>query len=269
MRSFLPAAGIRCDAGGLPASAPGAAYFYDSFGRRIAKHENGALARYVWDGMEIIGAATARLAGSIDEYYTRGPGVAGDVGSLVAETRLGIRDHAVRWIPVILHHNHRGDVVLATDGDGAVVGEFGYTAFGGPVPDGVERGPFDPPPYAPRFGFSSKERDASGLVYFGFRYYSPDLCRWISEDPIGEEGGLNLYGFCGNDPVNWTDPYGLDIWLEGSSGGEPIPHQSINVGNPYSSQNISYSYGANACFNCRNGVEGEPYPDKRRRRHQV
>jgi hypothetical protein len=107
----------------------------------VAKHENGALARYVWDGMEIIGAATARLAGSIDEYYSRGPGLAGDVGSLLAETRYGYG----RWNSVILHHNHRGDVVLATEEDEAVVGEFGYTAFGGPVPDGVERGPDDWP----------------------------------------------------------------------------------------------------------------------------
>jgi RHS repeat-associated protein len=226
----LPAAsGIRYDAGGLPASAPGEEYFYDSFGRRIAKHENGALTGYVWDGMEI--AATARPPGSIDEYYSRGPGIAGDVGSFLAETRYGYG----RWNSVILHHNHRGDVALATDGDGEVVGEFGYTAFGEPVPDGVERGPFDPPPYAPRFGFSSKERDASGLVYFGFRYYSPGLCRWISEDPIGEEGGLNLYRFCGNDPVNFVDPWGEEVYYSALGGA----HAELVYSDPCSTTGFS------------------------------
>ena len=62
--------------------------------------------------------------------------------------------------------------------------------------------------YAPRFGFSSKERDASGLAYYGFRFHAPDLCRWITPDPIREDGGLNLYRFCGNDPVNQIDPDG-------------------------------------------------------------
>jgi RHS repeat-associated protein len=62
--------------------------------------------------------------------------------------------------------------------------------------------------YKPRFGFSSKERDASGLVYYGFRFHSPDLCRWITPDPIREDGGMNLYEFCANDPVNHLDPDG-------------------------------------------------------------
>jgi hypothetical protein len=40
------------------------------------------------------------------------------------------------------------------------------------------------------------------------------LCRWISEDPIGEEGGINLYQFAGNDPINGIDPYGEFTWSE-------------------------------------------------------
>jgi uncharacterized protein RhaS with RHS repeats len=42
-----------------------------------------------------------------------------------------------------------------------------------------------------------------------YRAYSPGLGRWLSRDPIGENGGLNLYGFVGNDPVNFWDPLGL------------------------------------------------------------
>ncbi len=47
------------------------------------------------------------------------------------------------------------------------------------------------------------------LVYYGYRYYSPSLGRWLSRDPIEERGGLNLYGFVNNDPVNRFDHLGL------------------------------------------------------------
>jgi RHS repeat-associated protein len=48
-----------------------------------------------------------------------------------------------------------------------------------------------------------------GLYNYGHRYYHPQLGRWTSRDPIGEEGGLNLYGFSGNDGVNRLDRLGL------------------------------------------------------------
>ena len=59
------------------------------------------------------------------------------------------------------------------------------------------------------FQFSTKFYDPDiGMYYYGYRYYSPELRRWASRDPIGEEGGLNLYGFCGNDGVNSIDILG-------------------------------------------------------------
>ncbi len=45
--------------------------------------------------------------------------------------------------------------------------------------------------------------------YYGFRYYSPELGRWLNRDPIGERGGVNLYGFVNNDGINLTDILGL------------------------------------------------------------
>jgi len=60
------------------------------------------------------------------------------------------------------------------------------------------------------FGFSTKYTDnETDLVYYGYRYYSPALGRWLSRDPIEERGGLNLYGFVNNDPVNSHDMLGL------------------------------------------------------------
>ena len=50
---------------------------------------------------------------------------------------------------------------------------------------------------------------ATGLYNFRLRWYDPATGRWLSKDPIGISGGLNLYAFCGNDPVNLMDPFGL------------------------------------------------------------
>ncbi|AZE95631.1 Putative insecticidal toxin complex [Pseudomonas orientalis] len=57
--------------------------------------------------------------------------------------------------------------------------------------------------------YSGKERDASGLCYYGFRYYAPWLCRWISPDPTGDADGLNLYAMVGGNPVTRVDAQGL------------------------------------------------------------
>jgi RHS repeat-associated protein len=60
--------------------------------------------------------------------------------------------------------------------------------------------------------FSSEYHDdVTGLVYYGYRYYSPQTHRWLSKDPIGYAGGLNLYGFVGNDAVNGRDELGLAL----------------------------------------------------------
>jgi RHS repeat-associated protein len=60
------------------------------------------------------------------------------------------------------------------------------------------------------FQFSTKYTDnETDFVYYGYRYYSPALGRWLSRDPIEEQGGLNLYGFVSNDPVNKWDRLGL------------------------------------------------------------
>lgn len=60
------------------------------------------------------------------------------------------------------------------------------------------------------YRFSSKELHApSGLYYYGYRFYDPLTQRWINRDPLGEAGGMNLYGFVGNGPIASVDPLGL------------------------------------------------------------
>jgi RHS repeat-associated protein len=59
------------------------------------------------------------------------------------------------------------------------------------------------------YRFSSKEWLSSlGLYYFGYRFYDPNLQRWLNKDPLEEWGGINLYGYVGNDPVQGIDPLG-------------------------------------------------------------
>ncbi|NJM37198.1 MAG: RHS repeat-associated core domain-containing protein, partial [Akkermansiaceae bacterium] len=60
------------------------------------------------------------------------------------------------------------------------------------------------------YRFSTKPQDDhTGLNYYGYRWYDPRTGRWPSRDPIEEEGGVNLYGFVGNNGVNKGDVLGL------------------------------------------------------------
>ncbi len=104
----------------------------------------------------------------------------------------------------------------AYDGNGNVMGyyaadtgesvaEFEYGPFGELIrATGSKKDDFN-------FRFSTKYEDSeTGLLYYGFRYYDAATGRWLSRDPIGERGGLNLYGMVGNDPLNYIDILGLD-----------------------------------------------------------
>lgn len=57
--------------------------------------------------------------------------------------------------------------------------------------------------------YCGKERDATGLYYFGFRYHQPWAGRWLSADPAGTVDGSNLFRFCRNNPSSYTDYDGL------------------------------------------------------------
>ncbi len=94
---------------------------------------------------------------------------------------------------------------------GAVAQRLDYDSFGRVIRD-------TNPGFQP-FGFQGGLYDPdTGLVEFGSRWYDAQTGRWISKDPILLDGGWNVYAFCGNDPVNRTDPSGLceDVsWIDG------------------------------------------------------
>jgi RHS repeat-associated protein len=58
------------------------------------------------------------------------------------------------------------------------------------------------------------KQDAAGTLYRRNRVYDPVTGRFTQEDPIGLAGGLNLYGYAGGDPVNFSDPFGLCRWSQ-------------------------------------------------------
>ncbi len=81
------------------------------------------------------------------------------------------------------------------------------------------------------FGFTGDYYDsATGLSLTMYRTYDPNLGRWLSRDPSGEAGGLNLYGYVFNNPISYIDPLGLAVYV-GEHGAlfdsDPLQHTAI------------------------------------------
>jgi len=138
--------------------------------------------------------------------YTRGRDLsgglqgAGGIGGLLALTL-----HSSLPTPHFFYHaDGNGNITCLLNEKQAVVARYVYEPFGnvlslsGPLAE------------VNLYRFSSKEaHPITGLVYYGFRFYDPNLQRWMTRDPLGEMGGLNLYGFAQNTPVCLVDRLGL------------------------------------------------------------
>jgi RHS repeat-associated protein len=102
---------------------------------------------------------------------------------------------------------------------GVISASYEYGPFGEPIRISGTMGKANP------FRFSTKfTDDETGLSYYGQRYYIPFTGRWMSRDPIEEEGGVNVYGFVSDDSVSRFDPIGLEPGRFGS----PDPDHSHN-----------------------------------------
>ncbi|POR69518.1 RHS repeat-associated core domain-containing protein [Pseudomonas syringae] len=102
--------------------------------------------------------------------------------------------------------DHLGSSTLELDQQGGLISQESYYPFGGTA-WWAARSAVDAKYKTVRY--SGKERDASGLYYYGFRYYAPWLQRWINPDPAGAVDGLNLYTMVRNNPAACVDPSGL------------------------------------------------------------
>lgn len=101
--------------------------------------------------------------------------------------------------------NHLNSCTLELNEQGGVLSREVYYAFGGTA---LWAGASETEGKYKTIRYSGKERDATGLYYYGYRYYAPWLQRWISPDPAGNIDGTNLFMMLFNNPVNWLDSVG-------------------------------------------------------------
>ncbi len=154
---------------------------------------------------------------SLSKYYTWGLDIAssttatGGVGALLAQSSPSTLD------PSILEHFYpnydaQGNVSEYIDEANNIVAHYEYSPFGKVVKsEGEKASDFDFK-YSTKYQISvTNESSAStlNLFYYGYRFYHPELGRWLNRDPIQEQGGLNLYGMVNNNAVNFVDYLGL------------------------------------------------------------
>jgi RHS repeat-associated protein len=165
-------------------------FSYDALDRRtrIVEKENNAIIsdkRLVWCG-EVICEERDVTNGATKRFFAQG------------ETEASSGSESLAFYT----KDHLGSVRELTDSGGNVIAEYDYDPFGRMTPLSGNR--------RAAFGYAGYYAHApSGLALTLHRAYDPGLGRWLSRDPIGEDGGLNLYAFVHNDPVGRIDPLGL------------------------------------------------------------
>lgn len=179
---------------------------YDAFSRKIATTAGGATTLMIYDGWNPIAEYTGSTP-TLTKTNLWGLDLSGDmqgaggVGGLLSTT-----DHSSSPTSHFPLFDGNGNITEYIDSSATVVAHYEYDPFGNAtVATGAKANDFT-------HRFSTKPLDPiTGLYYYGYRYYDPNLGRWISRDPIGERGGLNLYGFVNNDGICNIDILGLQI----------------------------------------------------------
>lgn len=173
-----------------------AAFTYDGLGRRQSSTIGANPARsYLYDGFDVVqeqtaGAPSANVltGAGIDERLTRTPATGASAGT-----------------PSTYLTDALGSTVALVNSAGAVQTTYGYDPYGGTSTTGAAN---DSP-----YQYAGRENDGTGLYYNRARYYNPSWGRFISEDPIGLQGGINRYAYAGGNPVNGRDPSGKILFL--------------------------------------------------------
>jgi RHS repeat-associated protein len=172
--------------------------------------------RYIYNGNLVLQERDASNLPLVT--YTRGLDLsgtfegAGGIGGLLA--RKDAAPPEPQLATAFYYSDGRGNVACLLDSNQIVVAAYLYDPYGNLL------GQAGPLASANAYRFSSKEVHArSGLVCFGLRYYDPALQRWISRDPLQEDGGINLYQFAAASPVGLLDPWGAQPVLQYPNGG--------------------------------------------------
>ncbi len=168
-----------------------ASYYYDPFGRRLSKIVGGTKTYYHYSDEGLV--AEIDSYGNVVKSYGWQPG--GTWGTDPLFMRVGGAYY-------FYHNDHLGTPQKLTAANGAVVWSAKYSSFGEAVVevDTVENNLRFPGQY-----FDSE----TGLHYNMWRYYDPEMGRFLRKDPVGLRGGVNLFLYALNNSVNNEDPFGL------------------------------------------------------------
>lgn len=219
-------------------------FTYDSQGRRVQKivstNSTGnnfvvkSTARYVYDGWNLIAALGA--GNLVQQSFLWGQDLsgtmteAGGIGGLLA-----VMDHNGSGAVTEAHfcsYDGNGNVTALTRAsDLQTTARYEYSVFGETLRLTGLLAKFSP------FRFSTKfADDETGLTYYGYRYYSPVMGRWINRDPMEEQGGLNLLAFVLNSPTTGIDTLGGMMVHVNSSG--------VDIHDTVSGRNLAYGLDA-------------------------
>ena len=170
------------------------AYAYDALGRRVTTTNAEGTERHVYDdNWQVI--ADLDASGNVIRSYIWAEGI-----DRLLTVKIGSRTYTALT-------DVQGTVWGYADEQGNVVARWTYDAWGNVLSEEIAEGAAEL--RAVRYRFQGRECSAAtGLVNFRMRWYDAITGRWLSKDPIGLSGGLNLYAFCGGDPINQLDCMG-------------------------------------------------------------
>ncbi len=180
-------------------------FTYDGASRRvrIKEVESGTTTadkRFVFSGLTIAERRAADGTTVERRYYGQGFQQSGTSGP---ESYFYIRDHL-------------GSIRAVIDESGAERGRWSYSLWGSRSANQITTSPIEAD-----FGYTGHyNHDRSGLAAAWARFYDPTTTSWLSRDPIGEAGGVNLYGYVANNPINFVDPLGLWALTDSPTGAD-------------------------------------------------
>ncbi len=184
-------------------------YKYDALDRRIEKNVDGNIVRYVYDRDNIY------LEYDEDNFFRAKFVHSNSVDEPVRMERPTSPYTNANYSrqEFYFHRDRLGNITEITDFEGVVVQRYVYDAFGNTTiydKDGSEITPSSTNYLENPYAFTGRELDPeTGLYFYRARYYDPNVGKFISEDPIGIDGGdFNLYRYVRNNPLNFTDPTG-------------------------------------------------------------
>jgi RHS repeat-associated protein len=171
---------------------------------------NQAVRKYTW-GLDLAGQSGGQ-GSALPEALEGAGGIGGLLAVEQAELGGGTGQGGVDAGDYVFAYDGNGNVVqvldwAATSATAAIVAKYEYDPYGNVVASGGDYVAVNP------LRFSTKYWDDwFGLGYWGYRWYSAVLGRWISWDPAGEKGSVNPYLALNNAPALWVDPDGLAVY---------------------------------------------------------